>query len=88
MTGQLLIVFFKAVKVARGSEYLPRIYPFPLGVIRWIEAEREEALSGKGEGDGGIRHSEQALLSFGGGPRMCPGQVSFPEKIACCSVTA
>lgn len=45
---------------------------------RWIEAEREEALLGKGEardGKGGVVHEEKAFLSLGHGPRICPGQV-------------
>lgn len=51
--------------------------PFLAGCHRWIEAEREEALLGKGaeKREGGVRHVEEAYLAFGAGPRVCPGQV-------------
>lgn len=51
---------------------------------RWIAAEREKALLGKEAGDGnpGVRHNEQAILSFGGGPRVCPGQVRMRSQRA------
>jgi len=45
---------------------------------RWIESERAEALLGKCPADGeekSIRHVHDAFLGFGGGPRVCPGQV-------------
>lgn len=48
------------------------------GLSRWIDAEREEALLGKeGTQDGKdvVNHETEALLAFGAGPRMCPGQV-------------
>ena len=50
---------------------------FSLFCHRWIEAEREEALLGKGAGkrEGGVHHMEEAHLAFGAGPRVCPGQV-------------
>lgn len=45
---------------------------------RWIEEERVEALLGKGASktEHDIRHVESAFLSFGAGPRVCPGRVS------------
>lgn len=44
---------------------------------RWIDAERDEALLGTRAGEDGnaVAHVEDAVLSFGGGPRVCPGQV-------------
>ena len=44
---------------------------------RWIEAERVEALlKGTDKSESDIRHVEGAFLSFGAGPRVCPGKVS------------
>ena len=47
------------------------------GHARWIEDERAEALLGKGtdKSESDIRHEESAFLSFGAGPRVCPGKV-------------
>lgn len=49
---------------------------------RWIETERDEALLGPLGAGGGhsdsnrtVRHDEAAFLSFGAGPRVCPGKV-------------
>lgn len=49
---------------------------------RWIEAEREEALVGKGgkEGRGAVNHVLDAFMAFGSGPRVCPGQVSVRHQ--------
>eukprot|EP00904_Undaria_pinnatifida_P007026 jgi/Undpi1/3453/HiC_scaffold_16.g06825.m1 len=51
----------------RAADFVPE---------RWIEAEREEALMGKGaqKDEGAVRHMEEAYLAFGAGPRICPGQ--------------
>lgn len=60
---------------------MPVVFPiFAVRVIRWIEAEREEAiLSGRLVDDKErrtVRHCEDMLLAFGAGPRVCLGQVS------------
>eukprot|EP00752_Nemacystus_decipiens_P014607 g13007.t1 len=71
--GTGVIVLTRAAGVSkefftRGKEFVPE---------RWIEAEREEALLGKGEaGDGRttIAHEAEAFMALGHGPRLCPGQ--------------
>ncbi|CAM9971103.1 unnamed protein product, partial [Ectocarpus fasciculatus] len=53
---------------SRADEFVPE---------RWISSEREKALSEKQStwiGKGGIAHEEEAFLSMGHGPRICPGQ--------------
>lgn len=62
------------------GEIMPSIFPITVHTIRWVEAEREEVLlSGRRVDDmkgRTVRNCENMLLAFGGGPRVCLGQVS------------
>lgn len=50
---------------------------------RWIEAEREEALLGKGGAAESrkdtVAHEAEAFMALGHGPRLCPGQVRLTK---------
>ncbi|CBN79213.1 cytochrome P450 [Ectocarpus siliculosus] len=71
--GTAVLTLNRAVGISedfftRGDEFVPE---------RWISSEREKALSEKQStwiGKGGISHEEEAFLSMGHGPRICPGQ--------------
>lgn len=54
-----------------------RVNADTLAPRRFIEAEREAALLGEEGGDKArtVRHVEDTIMGFGGGPRECPGKV-------------
>lgn len=87
MNRTIFIVLVEATRLLRirrskaSTRLLARL-PAHVPRSRWIESEREEALLGKEAGkDGGeVAHQDQAFLSFGAGPRICPGVVRRSNK--------
>eukprot|EP00903_Cladosiphon_okamuranus_P016174 g14925.t1 len=71
--GTALIVLTRAVGVSdefftRAKDFVPE---------RWIEADREAALLGKGavgDSKNTVVHEPDAFLAMGHGPRVCPGK--------------
>ncbi|CAN0309795.1 unnamed protein product [Ascophyllum nodosum] len=69
--GVTLLTRFASISeenFTRGAEFIPE---------RWIESERDKALLGKGvecDKTYDVRHMHDAFLSFGSGPRVCPGK--------------
>ncbi|CAN0205555.1 unnamed protein product [Ascophyllum nodosum] len=69
--GVMVLIRFASISeenFTRGAEFIPE---------RWIESERDEALLGKGvecDEKSNVRHTHDAFLGFGSGPRVCPGK--------------